>query len=59
MKQTILLLFLFMVGLMPAKADNITVDGTSRSYVVRFLSSVMATIRMPVGCRTASSKMTR
>ena len=34
MKQTILLLFLFMVGLMPAKADNITVDGTSRSYNV-------------------------
>lgn len=34
MKQTILLLLLFMVGLMPAKADNITVDGTSRSYNV-------------------------
>ena len=34
MKQTILLLFLFIVGLMPAKADNITVDGTSRSYNV-------------------------
>ena len=34
MKQTILLLFLFIIGLTPAKADNITVDGTNRSYNV-------------------------
>jgi len=37
MKQTILLLFLFIIfiiGLTPVKADNITVDGTSRSYNV-------------------------
>ena len=34
MKQNFLLLFLFVLGLMPAKADNITVDGTSRSYNV-------------------------
>ena len=40
MKQTILLLFLFMVGLMPAKADNITVDGTtSASYLLSWLQS--------------------
>ena len=34
MKQTFLLLLLFVLGLMPAKADNITVNGTSRSYNV-------------------------
>ena len=34
MKQNIFLLLLFIVGLTPANADNITVDGTSRSYNV-------------------------
>ena len=35
MKQTIVLLILLLVaGLTPAKADNITVGGTSRSYLV-------------------------
>ncbi len=34
MKHTIIFLFLFVAGMMPAKADNITVDGTSRSYNV-------------------------
>ena len=32
MKQTILFLTLLVAGLLPAKADNITVGGTSRSY---------------------------
>jgi poly(3-hydroxybutyrate) depolymerase len=34
MKKNILLLILLVVGLLPAKADNITVDGTNRSYNV-------------------------
>jgi len=34
MKQTILFLILLVAGLMPAKADNVTVNGTSRSYNV-------------------------
>ena len=34
MKQTILSIILLVAGLMPMKADNITVDGTSRSYNV-------------------------
>ena len=68
MRQSLLLLFLLIVGMTPTKADNITVDGTSRSYNVivpnnlgegrplRCSSSATATIRMPAGCRTASSK---
>ena len=34
MKHAILLLLLLVVVMMPAKADNITVDGTNRSYIV-------------------------
>jgi poly(3-hydroxybutyrate) depolymerase len=34
MKQYLLLLIVFIAGMMPAKADNITVNGTSRSYNV-------------------------
>lgn len=34
MRLTILLLLLCVAGMMPMKADNITVDGTSRSYIV-------------------------
>jgi len=34
MKQTISLLLLLVAGLLPVKADNITVNGTSRSYNV-------------------------
>ena len=34
MKKNILLLILLVAGMMPAKADNITVGGTSRSYNV-------------------------
>ena len=34
MKKNILLLILLVAGMMPAKADNITVNGTSRSYNV-------------------------
>ena len=34
MKKNILLLFLLVVGIVSAKADNITVNGTSRSYNV-------------------------
>lgn len=34
MKQTILLLLLLAVGSLPMKADNLTVNGTSRSYNV-------------------------
>ena len=34
MKMKHLILFLLLAaGLLPAKADNITVDGTSRSYI--------------------------
>ena len=33
MKKTILFLFLLTVGLLPGKAENITVDGISRSYI--------------------------
>ena len=34
MRHSIILLLLLVAGMMPAKADNITVDGTSRSYNV-------------------------
>jgi len=34
MKHYLLLLLLLAAGLLPARADNITVDGTSRSYLV-------------------------
>ena len=34
MKHSMMIFFLFITGLMPAKADNITVNGTSRSYNV-------------------------
>ena len=34
MKQTFLLLLLLIVGMTSVKADNITVNGTSRSYNV-------------------------
>lgn len=34
MRHTILILLLCITGMMPMKADNITVDGTSRSYIV-------------------------
>ena len=34
MKKNILLLLLLVVGIVSAKADNITVNGTSRSYNV-------------------------
>ena len=34
MKHSMMIFLLFITGLMPAKADNITVNGTSRSYNV-------------------------
>lgn len=34
MKKFIVALLLLTAGLLPAMADNITVDGTSRSYIV-------------------------
>ena len=34
MKQLLISLLLLVAGMMPAKADNITVDGTNRSYNV-------------------------
>lgn len=34
MRHTILILLLCIAGMIPMKADNITVDGTSRSYIV-------------------------
>ncbi|MBR7050570.1 MAG: hypothetical protein IKI27_03865, partial [Methanobrevibacter sp.] len=34
MKHSLLLLLLLVVGLLPSKADNITVGGTTRTYNV-------------------------
>lgn len=34
MKKFIIAILLLAAGLLPTKADNITVDGTSRSYIV-------------------------